>query len=98
MKKMGPVTKKWIAVRLEWVKKNPPIEDLWYCYYCNAPLAINPELLDMGVMRLTLDHKQARVRHPELRYALDNLVPACIKCNSDKGSLSDVEYKENLYT
>ena len=83
LRKIGPVTRKWLDTRKEWVKNNPPINGYWYCTYCGKPLKYE---------ELTLDHAKSRSRHPELRYDIDNLVPADYLCNSKKGSLDIDEF------
>jgi len=83
MRKVGKVGRQWIATRLEWISKNLPDNGHWDCTYCGVELHLNT---------LTLDHKQSRSRHPELRFDLDNLTPACWSCNHDKGSKSFEEY------
>lgn len=80
---IGKVGRQWIATRKEWVQKNLPDSGYWVCAYCGKQLYLNT---------LTLDHKLSRGRHPELRFDLDNLVPACYECNIEKGSLSAEEY------
>jgi len=57
----------------------------WQCTYCPRTLGVVQDL-DHGIYLLTLDHIKSRSRHPELRYDLDNLTPACYRCNSEKGS------------
>lgn len=86
MKKIGKVTEKWIETRKDWISRNPPdSKGLWECY-----LKISPYCLGfMNKDSLTIDHVKSRSRHPELRYDLDNLKPACAPCNGLKGS---VEY------
>lgn len=71
----GKHEKQWIITRRTWFRKNPA--EHYNCFYCGKWLFPN---------QVTLDHKLARSRHPELRYRLDNLVPSCYKCNNDKGS------------
>lgn len=88
MKKIGNVTKKWLAVRQEWLKNNPPDHlGNYECHYCG--IAVRYE-------EVTLDHYLSRGRHPELRYVLSNLVPCCAPCNTDKSSLDGDEYKAKL--
>lgn len=80
---MGKVTKRWIEVRKEWFKENPPDENGYYfCYLCNKR---------MTRAETTLDHKKSRSRHPELRFVKSNLAPCCWDCNSEKGSKNDNE-------
>lgn len=87
MRKIGKVGRQWYATRQEWVEKNLPDSGVWKCTYCGDELYLN---------MLTLDHKLSRSRRPDLRYDLDNLVPACWTCNSAKGSMSIDEYKAKL--
>lgn len=75
MKQMGKVGKKWLATRRQWFKLNP--KTYYECNYCGRWLEPN---------ETTLDHVKSRSRHPELRFNLDNLVPACYSCNYKKGS------------
>jgi 5-methylcytosine-specific restriction endonuclease McrA len=84
MHRFGPVAAKWMEVRNQWMQDNPPP---WYCFYCGELLTIDT---------LTVEHKKSRSRHPEFRFTLDNLAPACYACNSDKGSLDDTEYIEKM--
>lgn len=83
MRKVGKIGRQWISVRNEWVKKNLPDSGVWHCHYCGCELYLNT---------LTLDHKLSRGRRPDLRFDLDNLVPACLEDNTAKGSRSDEEY------
>lgn len=41
-------------------------------------------MLDRGTIRL--EHKQSKNHHPELKYDVNNLAPACDACNKLKGS------------
>ncbi len=75
LKKIGPITRKWIETRKDWIVKNP---GPWNCYICNKNLGINS---------MELDHIKSRSRYPELRYDLENLAPCCHTCNQEKGSL-----------
>lgn len=74
IKAIGKIGTKWIATRKDWIANNP---EPWHCAYCGIPLAIE---------QLTLDHIKSRSRHPELRFDLSNLTPACWTCNERKGS------------
>lgn len=85
LRRVGPVGRQWIATRKEWISKNLPDSGTWDCTYCGKPLHLN---------ELTLDHKKSRSRHPELRFELSNLTPACWDCNTLKGS-KDLEEMEN---
>lgn len=81
----------WIDTRKEWIAKNPPdSRGYWQCYLQTTPLC--PRNLDLG--QLTLDHVQPRGSNIALRTDLDNLQPACVFCNSDKGSQSLDRYRE----
>ena len=78
MKRIGPITKKWIATRQQWIKDNP---GPYMCFYCGVNLEVD---------EMELDHKKSRSRHPEMRYTMDNLVPSCHSCNSKKGSKDEL--------
>ena len=84
--KIGKTTKQWLITRTTWIKKNPPpIEGkYWMCYLRIHPWC--PGRID--VAHLTLDHVVSRTRDPSKRFAQDNLKPACIYCNGEKGSKS----------
>lgn len=86
MKKIGKVTKQWMETRKTWVDNNTDLQHI--CHYCGKPLPSN---------ELTLDHKEARSRRPDLRNVQANLVPACYTCNALKGSLSHDEYRHTCY-
>lgn len=85
IKAIGKVGRQWIVTRKEWIQKNLPDSGVWNCYYCGVELHLN---------ELTLDHRLSRSRHPELRYELTNLVPACWTCNTQKGSRDAEEFLE----
>jgi len=82
--KVGKQTKQWFVTRATWIKKNPPpIEgQYWECYLQIHPWC--PRRID--VAHLTLDHVVSRSRDPSLRYSAENLKPACMYCNQEKGS------------
>jgi 5-methylcytosine-specific restriction endonuclease McrA len=84
--KVGKQTKQWLITRATWIKKNPPpIEGkYWMCYLRIHPWC--PGRID--VAHLTLDHVVSRSRDPSKRFKADNLKPACIYCNGEKGSKS----------
>lgn len=86
IRKVGKVGRQWMATRHEWIQKNLPDKGTWDCTYCGRPLHLN---------ELTLDHKKSRSRHPELRFELSNLTPACWECNTLKGS-KDFEEMETM--
>lgn len=81
IKRIGPVAKKWIETRHEWIKKHITDNGLWECFYCGRLLTLD---------QLTLDHKLSRGRHPEKRFDENNLVPACWGCNEKKGSKDEI--------
>lgn len=79
---------KWLKTRAKWRKRNPPNHQGYYtCDYCYRWV---PE------RAMTLDHVVSRSNAPHLRHELSNLVPACFRCNSDKGSLSAEQYRKRL--
>lgn len=86
IRKVGKKTKQWFVTRATWIRKNPPpIEgQYWECYlqiheWCPVRIDIH---------KLTLDHVVSRSRDPSLRFNLANLKPACMYCNTEKGSRS----------
>ncbi len=72
--KSGKVAVRWTQTRKQWMRDNPPP---WVCYICG-------KYLDEHTM--VIDHVQSRSRHPELRFEVSNLRPACVPCNERKGS------------
>lgn len=91
--KVGKNTKQWLITRTTWIKKNPPpIEGkYWMCY-----LRIHPWCpIRIDVAHLTLDHVVSRSRDPSKRFSQDNLKPACLYCNNEKGSKSLDQVKPN---
>lgn len=84
--KIGKTTKQWFITRATWIKKHPPTIDgkYWICYLQIHPWC--PVRLD--IEHLTLDHVVSRSRDASLRFNQDNLKPACIYCNNEKGSKS----------
>lgn len=84
--KVGKQTKQWLVTRASWIRHNPPpIEGkYWMCYLRIHPWC--PGRIDIA--HLTLDHVVSRTRDVKLRFNLDNLKPACIYCNGEKGSKS----------
>jgi hypothetical protein len=84
--KVGKQTKQWFVTRASWIRHNPPpIEGkYWMCYLRIHPWC--PGRID--VAHLTLDHVVSRTRDVKLRFNQDNLRPACIYCNGEKGSKS----------
>lgn len=78
MRMSGKQGKKWLATRRKWLKENPPShEGYYYCYICGRAVPEN---------EITLDHRYARTRRPDLRNELNNLSPCCLRCNTWKGS------------
>lgn len=84
--KVGKQTKQWLVTRASWIRHNPPTIEgkYWMCYLRIHPWC--PGRID--VAHLTLDHVVSRSRDPSKRFAADNLKPACIYCNGEKGSKS----------
>lgn len=82
----GKQALKWVSTRQEWIKRNWSPGVTFTCHYCPTELTLDT---------LTLDHKHTRSRHPELRYQLSNLVPACEPCNLKKGSIDHDDYPHN---
>jgi 5-methylcytosine-specific restriction endonuclease McrA len=82
-KRLGPGknARLWAETRAEWFKQNPA--NTYTCYLQLSPLC--PRV--MTPAETTLDHVKSRGRHPELRYELSNLRPACGPCQQVKGSL-----------
>lgn len=76
---------KRLAVREQWFELNPPDKNgYWYCYLQIVP---NCEKR-LTKSTLQLEHVKSRARHPELKYEVKNLRPACAPCNHMKGSLN----------
>lgn len=72
------------ATSREWYRLNPPDENgTWICYLQISPRC--PRILTRST--ITLEHVKSKVRHPELKYDVNNLKPACEFCNKLKGSL-----------
>lgn len=67
-----------------WYELNPPDEKgRWFCY-----LGISPECkVVLTRSTITLEHVKSKARHPDLRFEVTNLRPACAPCNALKGSL-----------
>jgi 5-methylcytosine-specific restriction endonuclease McrA len=78
LNRVGRKTKRWIRVRREWVKLNPPDHQGGYlCALCGT--WVSKEYME-------LDHILSRTRAPELEFELSNLQPTCSPCNEAKGS------------
>lgn len=91
--KVGKTTNQWFITRATWIRKNPaPIEGrYWKCY-----LRIHPWCpVRIDIEHLTLDHVVSRSRNPSLRFNLSNLKPACMACNTLKGS-RNIEQLESV--
>lgn len=82
----------WNATRRTWIQNHPAVGGYWYCHYCGTALTILDDLLAMGIQPLTLDHYVARSDDPSRRHDDSNLVPACSRCNSEKGSMHGDKY------
>ena len=89
----------WIITKKRWFKANPPISGYYYCHYCQRVLVKDDELNDFGVDYVTLDHKSPKGNYKgrSLKYDITNLVPACFKCNSLKGSRSYESFCAEFY-
>ena len=85
IKPIGAVGRKWLETRDKWLEGHKA--PYYFCHYCNKM---------MTRTELTLDHYKSRSRYPALRYKLSNLVPCCLTCNTDKGSLDGDKYLEKL--
>lgn len=81
----GKTSIKWLQTRRQWFREHKA--DSYNCFYCGRFLLRN---------EVELDHYESRSRRPDLRFELSNLVPACHKHNTDKGSRSGDEYIEIL--
>lgn len=83
LRKVGKLGKQWQVTRATWFRKHAlRAGEEYHCYICERPIGDHPQL----------DHIQSRVRHPELRFNLDNLAPICEYDNRMKSSLSLEEY------
>ena len=83
------------ATDREWYRLNPPSEKgIWICYLQIAPNC--PKQLTRST--ITLEHVKSKARHPELKFVVDNLKPACEFCNKLKGSLDVEEVLEKYKT
>ena len=68
-----------------WFEQNPPNErGIWFCYL-NISKRCEFKLTRSTIQ---LEHVSAKVRAPELKYDITNLMPSCAPCNSLKQSLS----------
>lgn len=83
IQKIGKKARMWMDTRKEWIKLNPPQDGYWECYLRISPMCSKVVTID----DLSLDHVKTRSSHPELRYDLNNIKPACYPCNSMKGSV-----------
>ena len=84
---------KWLKLRKQWIKENPPdYGGYWYCVVGGRALSNKKSMLDYGALPLTLDHEIPRSRAPELVLELTNLKPMCTYHNNDKGSRSLLQY------
>lgn len=77
-----------------WHEANPPDEyGYWDCY-----LKISPGCyVRVNLQTLNREHVKPKTRHPELKYEVTNIKPACPPCNALKESrdLENIkEYKE----
>ena len=101
IKQNGKYAKQWTITRANWIKRNPPtVDGYWLCYlqihpWCPRRLTDDKNKIRKGVGILTIDHVVSRSRDPSLRFNADDLQPACIYCNNEKGSKSLDQVKEN---
>lgn len=67
-----------------WLLANPPdINGEWICY-----LNISPRCpMRLTAETLVHEHVKSKIRHPELKYDITNIMAACEFCNAIKGSL-----------
>lgn len=68
-----------------WYELNPPDEKgTWTCY-----LQISRDCpITLTRSTITLEHVKSKARHPELKFDVTNIKPACSPCNKLKGSLN----------
>lgn len=86
----------WLATRQEWIAENPPDEHgLWYCFYCGVALTIDLDKVGIGIMFMTLDHKDGR--RGKLLTDKTRLLPACYPDNRLKGSQDYARFVERYY-
>lgn len=89
MRKEAVKTKaKRLSTRKLWFELNrSDSSGFWYCY-----LNISPQCLKrLTEATIVLEHEQAKVRRPDLKYDVKNIKPSCSPCNELKGSLSAEE-------
>lgn len=68
----------------EWIEANGGVAAEWICY-----LQITRECpILLNIDNLVLEHVKSKAGHPELKYDLNNIKPACQSCNKRKGGLS----------
>jgi 5-methylcytosine-specific restriction endonuclease McrA len=72
----------WDQTVSKWHLANPAIHGLWECYLQISSLC--PRQLDKD--QLTLEHVIPKVRGRKYKYDINNIKPACVYCNSIKGS------------
>lgn len=86
VKRFGKKAAEWREAKNQWIQDHPPShEGYWFCYICGKALTI---------YTLTLDHKIAWSRRPDLRLEDSNLEPCCFADNSNKGSKSYDKFME----
>lgn len=78
IRRVGKVSREWLAFRKTWLAANPPDDKGEYtCGICKRPV---------HRLEVTLDHKIPRSRAPELRFSASNIQPSHGDCNLKKGS------------
>jgi len=74
--------------RHTWFDENPPnAKGVWICY---LNIASNCHV-QLTASTIRLEHDKSKARHPELKYDIKNIKPACDPCNKLKGSMSAEE-------
>ena len=89
IKRNGKYGKQWAITRKTWIRNNPPKKTIFGKEYWECYLRIHPWCpVRLTEKTLTLDHVVSRSHDPSKRFSADNLRPACIYCNNEKGSKS----------
>ena len=80
----------WRILRQNFLRRRTRIEGRYICDFCKNPIGHDGDI--------TVDHIKPRSKFPDLAMNIDNLLLACRRCNSSKGSklLSDEEFPSLL--